>query len=279
MKYIFKEKWWPNHVKSILNYIYKINNGYKLIFYWKLRVYTKNQTFNLSDPVEKKLSRINGFYEVLSYTEETNLYKLYELAYYDNYGDIKDKENPSTRNLEWYWDMWDAYFQIMYNYEEEYDYKKWKDCIMVYYNEYRYWEHIQGLEKKSSYNEDVRYECYKKEEFNLLMQIYFWVYDDEKLKKELEDKEKKWEYDYIKKYVNDEMINKIFFEKEKKLTEEEKRKMEDYLKLQLLRKPTEWEFPELNIKKIYDKNWDEEEQRKVVEEINKELWEEVVIIE
>ncbi len=79
--------------------------------------------------------------------------------------------------------------------------------------------------------------------------------------------------------MNDDMINKIFFKKEIELTEEERNKMEDYLKLQLIKKPTEWAFPELNIRKIYDKNWDEKEQRKVVEEINRELWEEVVVLE
>ena len=46
-----------------------------------------------------------------------------------------------------------------------------------------------------------------------------------------------------------------------------------------MRKPIEWAFPELKIKKIYDKNWNEEEQKKVVEKINKELGKEVVVLE
>jgi uncharacterized metal-binding protein len=35
----------------------------------------------------------------------------------------------------------------------------------------------------------------------------------------------------------------------------------------------------LKIRKIYDKDWSEEEQRRVVEEINKELGKEVVVLE
>jgi len=263
------------------------------------------KTFNLSDPIEKQLLRINGFYKVLSYTEEDELYKLYESVYYDNYGDITDKENPSTRDLEWFGmeDMWS--FSIMYDYEEEHDYKKGKDCIIARYSEYQYWRHIQWLERG---DEDDRYECYKKEEFNLLMQIYYWVYDDEKIKKELEEKEKKgefekmikewWElekkrkealekYELIKKEkwliealkYSDKFHKEYYKPKKEEFLNKYKEKWEDYLKLQLLRKPTKWAFQELNIKKIYDKNWDEEEQKKVVEKINEELGEDVVILE
>jgi hypothetical protein len=35
----------------------------------------------------------------------------------------------------------------------------------------------------------------------------------------------------------------------------------------------------LKIKKIYDANWDEEEQKKVIDKINKELGKEVVVLE
>ena len=110
------------------------------------------------------------------------------------------------------------------------------------------------------------------------MQIYYWVYDDEKLKKELEKKEKRWEYEKMKD-IERNNTKWWIYDSIGKLTKKEKQLLEEYLKLELMRKPIEWAFPELKIKKIYDKNWNEEEQKKVVEKINKELGKEVVVLE
>jgi hypothetical protein len=110
------------------------------------------------------------------------------------------------------------------------------------------------------------------------MQIYFGVYDDNKLRDRLERKKKRWEYDGIKEYLDVDKIYRIFSAKEEQISEEDKKLLEEYLKLQLMRKPIEWAFPELSIKKIYDVNWSEEEQRRVVETINRELGKKLMIL-
>ncbi len=246
--------WWYNY------YFYGYNWNNILNNVW---IYIKEQNLFFL----KKLWKTNNFYEVLDNIEEDRLKMLYDSVYYDRKELVKEakkiyEESEGKRTmilLEWYWNgIEQSAYGVYYNFVKD---KIW----------YRY----DDMDIKEE--EKIEWEITSKE-FNLLMQIYFWVYDDEKIKKELEEKEKKWEYEEIKKYINREDMSKIF-KKEIELTEEERNKMEDYLKLQLIRKPTEWAFPELNIRKIYDKNWDEEEQRKVVEKINKELGEEVVVLE
>ena len=54
-------------------------------------------------------------------------------------------------------------------------------------------------------------------------------------------------------------------------------KVQEYLKLELMRKDTSWAFENLEIEKIYDKDWSKEKQKKCIEEINKEFWEEVLV--
>ena len=199
--------------------------------------------------------------------DKTTVIKLEELI-------KKDPANAINWDSDVYQDEWS--FHIWYDYEDRCKWVKWCEngCIKVWYSEYQYGEHIQWLERWYEWD---RYECYTKEEFNLLMQIYFWVYDDEKLKKELEENEKRWEYEKYKEILKKEDMYEISQEAIK-LSDKEKKKRNEYLNLELLRKPTDWAFLELKIKKIYDRNWDEEEQKKVVEKINEELGEEVVII-
>ncbi len=269
-------KWkWPNP-------IYLLDKDWNYIMNWiwicKIEedgIHSKLMgKFNLSDPIERQLSRINGFYEVLSRVEDDRLKMLFESVYYDR-GDFEEGK-LTTQEFVWWGmeDMWD--FQIYYDEDWYYNSEKWKPCIKVSYSEYQYGEHIQWLER---WDEDDRYECYTPEEFNLLMQIYWWVYDDEKLRRELEEKERRWEYEKIKRYLNNEKMYKMFERKEEKIPEEDRKLLEEYLKLELMRKPTDWAFPELKIKKIYDKAWSEEEQRRVVEEINKELGKEIVVLD
>ena len=255
-------------------FAYMINKKYVLFIprFFITLTWEPKQTFNLQDPVEKALSRINWYYEVLSridiWKDKISVIKLEELI-------KKDPENVLNWEAEAYQDQWEFYI--------DYDYLGWcrwereceKDCIKAGYSEYQYWEHIVWLERWDEYD---RYECYSKEEFNLLMQIYYGVYDDEILRKKLEEKERRWEYEEIKKLLNRKDMWRII-EWEKEIWEEEKKKLEEYLKLELMRKPTEWAFPELKIKKIYDSNWDEEEQKSVVDKINEELWKEVVLLE
>ncbi len=258
IKYYFYGYHWNNILNNIWIYFNDDNKNNKLVF------------------VEKQLSRINGFYEVLNHIEEDKLKMLYDSVYYDKEERVKEAIELSEKTggkefmilLYWNWmeDMWE--FGIFYSEKEE--------KIIAWYSEYQYGEHIEWLERWDEYN---RYEEYSRQEFNLLMKIYYGVYDDKEKIKILEEKERTGEYENIKKYVNDDMMNKIFYEKKIELTEEERKKLEEYLKLELSRKDTEWAFEGLKIKKIYDKDWSEDRQRELVEEINKELWKEVLKLE
>jgi len=266
-------KWkWPDP-------IYLLDKDWKYILSWDvIKKVFQNwiedeylKTFNLSDPLEKQLSRINGFYEVLGSVYNDRLWILYDSVYYDEEERVKEAKRLDKLMEEWK----GKEFMILLDWSGD-GLEQWAYWVFYDYVEDKIYYGYDDMDIKE---EDKIEWTLTKEEFNLLMQIYFGVYDDKKIREELEEKERRWEYKEIKKYINDEMITKIFFNKEKELTEEEKRKMEEYLKLQLLKKPTDWAFPELNIKKIYDRNWDEEEQKKVVEKINKELGEEVVVLE
>jgi len=281
--------------------IYLINDSITLIGWWIYKRWEKGEViwwdwkFNLKNPVEKQLSRINRFNEVLGSIYNDRLQILYDSVYYDEEERVKEAKKIWEESggkvykilLDWSWDgMEQSAYVIFYDYEEE----------KIYYN-------YCDIDMKE---EDEIHWTITKEEFNLLMQIYFWVYDEAKIRKELEEKEKKWEYEGIESLIDKEKFIKENRERideyNEKLAEEMRKKqsrfysrytsidkefnkiisskpeVQEYLKLQLLRKHTEWAFPELNIKKIYDKNWDEEEQKKVVEKINKELCDEVVIL-
>jgi len=265
------------------------------IFWWLQEKYKRR--FHLSDPIERQLSRINGFYEVLIRVYTDRLKILEDSVYYDEKERVEEaikirKESRGKRErilLEWYGDgIEQSTYNIYYDFID--------DKIRYQYNE------INIKEEEIIEWELTRYE------FNLLIQIYFWVYDDEKLKKELEEKEKKWEYKEMLKELSelekeekehsikteeiekekwiierikydDEFYKWYYNKKMEDFTEKYKKKLEEYLKLELMRKPTNWAFPKLKIKKIYDKSWNEEEQKKVVEKINKELGKEVVVLE
>ena len=265
------------------------------IFWWLQEKYKRK--FNLSDPIERQLSRINDFYEVLNGVYNDRLQILYDSVYYDKEERVKEakriwKESKGKIEmilLDWSWDGMEQWaYGVFYDYDEEKIYYRYYDMDM---------EEEEGI-----------YWTLTREEFNLLMQIYYWVYDDEKLKKELEEKERRWEYEemlkewkelekeqkehskksekiekekwLIERIKYDDKFYKEYYEKKKEeFMERYKKKWEEYLKLQLLRKPTDRVFPELKIRKIYDRNWDKEEQRKVVEKINKELGKEVVVLE
>jgi hypothetical protein len=236
--------------------------------------------FNLQDPIEKELAKIYGFYEVLNYTEDDNLWMLFDLKDFDNIEKRKEVKKIERETnwkrwfllINWFWcqDMWD--FQIAYDH--------YKDIILVSYSKYQYNQIIPWIEK---IDEADRYQVYSRQEFNLLMQIYFGVYNEKKLKDKLEEKEKNWKYDEIIKSLNwktEEEYYKIRSEYiEKKEKKPNYKLVQEYLKLQLMRKETKWAFNWIEIKKIYDKNWSEEKQRKYIEEINREFGEEVIIEE
>jgi hypothetical protein len=250
------------------SYLYILIQDYKSWSKFKLWAFIKKQTFNLENPLEKQLAKINSFYEVLNKVENELWEILYSASYYDKSKWVSDF------TLDWWEDQWS--FQILYDYEAEHDYKLWKDCFIVSYSEYQYWKHIQWLE---DWDEDNVYWCYSKNEFNLLMQIYFWVYQEE-LKNKLEEKDKNWEYEEIKdilKEWNWKKKYKEYSEFEKDYLS--KPEVQEYLKLELIKKDTSWAFEWLEIEKIYDKDWSEEKQRKYIDEINKEFGGEVVVEE
>jgi hypothetical protein len=231
------------------------------------RIYFKKQTFNLQDPLEKQLARISSFYEILNWIEDDEWVVLYSTSYYDKSMRVSDF---TLDGLE---DQWE--FQILYDYEDEHDYKLWKDCIIASYSEYQYWKHIQWLELWDKLN---MYWCYSKNEFHLLMQIYFWVYEEEEYKKELERNEREWKFEEIKEWLKNWSKNyKEYRDFEKEYLS--KSEVKEYLKLELMKKDTTWAFEWLEIEKIYDKNWSEEKQQKYIKQINEEFWKEVIVEE
>jgi len=287
--YDFTWKWWI-WWKDLLTWK-------DTIFWWLQEKYKR--VFNLSDSVENQLSRINWFYEVLSSVYNDRIQILYDSVYYDEEERVKEAKELDKLMEEWKWKEFMILLDWSWDGIEQWAYGIWYD-----YEEDRIYYGYDDMDVKEEDKIDGEL---TREEFNLLMQIYYWVYNDEKLRIELEEKERKWEFKWIETLIDKEKFIKENQERieeyNKKLAEEMRKKqsrdysrytsidkefnkiilskseVQDYLKLQLLRKPTKWAFPELKIKKIYDKNWDEEEQKKIVEKVNEELGEEVVVLE
>lgn len=229
---------------------------YIYIFFWKLSIfykyfedynqkifYIKQKSFNLSDPVEKLLLNINNFYEALNWVKDDNFRKLLVLS-----------GNISEYDFEMYgWEeMWDY---TITNYREASPNERYDNKVKYFFERWASW-YVHG--------EKVEWELTNKE-FYLLMQIYFWLYKEDELLKKGEEKEKKGYYNSVKD------LN-FFTWKNNELFEE-------YLKLKLMRQDTSWAFGWLKIEKIYDKDWDEMKQKEHIDTINKEFWEEVVVME
>ncbi len=276
-----------------LLYLYNISE-LSLYFYWyhwnnvfdSIGVYFSiSDSANELSPFQKKeLKRIMDFYEVLkriSWTETHNAGKenwmLMDVVEYDKEERIKEAKRLWEESwgkiekilLEWYGNWLEQWaYGIVYDFMD--------DKIM-------YWYEDMDMPE----DDKIEWEL-TRPEFNLLMQIYYGVYDDERLKRELEEKEKKWEYKEMleevkrleeEKQGGNNCEDENYKRKCESFYKKYKDKWEEYLKLQLMRKDTTWAFPELKIRKIYDANWSEEEQRRVIEKINKELGKEVVILE
>lgn len=145
-----------------------------------------------------------------------------------------------------------------------------------------------------------------RKEFFLLMQIYFWVYGEEELKKQYEENERQGKYIGVKeildfkkyesentervKIYNDNVIKRNdqtwnYSNKLLDMYNEFIRNnlyldiVQEYLKLKLMQQDISWAFGWLKIEKIYDKDWDEMRQKEHIDAINKEFWEEVVVME
>ena len=258
-----------------LSKIYFISKNIILYWNWFIHYDTiwniiwRINKFNLSNPIEKTLAKIYSFYVILNWLENIDEEILYSITYLNT---------ETWIDLFWCQDMWD-YWIIL-----------WEEKVEFYCSEHQLWENTPPIS-----NWYINYQ-----ELYLLMQIYFWLYNEEELKKELEIKDIKWEYEEAKELLD---INKFYEINKKRLDEiNKKRKKEDkygilyiedlftkeilirkdvqeYCKLKLMQKNIFWAFIELKLEKIYDKNWSEEKQKKSIEEINKEYGEKVIVFE
>jgi len=241
--------------------IIKIYNIWWLVItiYWKIRIFIKQQTFNLENPLEKQLAKINSFYVILNGVENT----IWEILFWTL--------NAEEKLFDYYWwqEMWDYHIN-------NYDSYIWEDWLeKMFPNKKEIW---LACDEELDLPFTEFFVSYK--EYFLLMQIYFWVYQEKELKNKLEEKDKNWEYEEIKEILKDWNWKKKY--KEYSVFEKEylsKPEVQEYLKLELMRKDISWAFEWIEIEKIYDKDWSEEKQRKYIDEINKEFGEEVVVEE
>jgi len=148
------------------SYLYILIQDYKSWDKFKLWAFIKKQTFNLQNPLEKQLARIYGFYYVLSRIYKEKEKMLINSSSFDDKENIDIafkllKETKSTLSLlEWNWDWMDQNsYSIWFDYEN-------KNIIKYSYDDFF------DQENKIKWELTIN-------EFNLLMQIYFWVYNDE----------------------------------------------------------------------------------------------------
>ncbi len=242
---------------------------------YKLWNYYKN--FKLDNPLEKILSKISSFYQILNkITEPDKNWILKSLC---------DKNNL----VEWEWDDYEEDYYGINNILDD-DFNVNIEKVIYGYSLSSYMH--PWLKKEDEYFE--WYLLYQ--EFYLLMQIYFWLYEEEEYKKELEKKDADGYYDDIKNYMNswEEWVRdkqkdedkKWFFQKKRKYSYKDYEKefiplgeVQEYSKLCLMRQDISWAFDWLEIEKIFDKSWCRERQKKQIDMINKEFWEEVIIEE
>ncbi len=257
-----KYGWLERPIYEIYNIWWKICIFYKYFIEHKWRrFYIKQNNFNLESPLEKELAKIYSFYEVLNKIEEPNKDGIL----------FSITQNNNLIDLEWD-DMQEDYYSIYNIIDDDYNID----------NQYiEYWYLLSSyLRPELKRNEEKTWKL-RYNEFYLLMQIYFWLYREEELKKQLEEKEKNWKYEEIKKELKwrfrKERLNSDYFDFENNYLSQ--LKVQEYLKLELMRKDTTWAFEWLEIEKIYDKDWSEEKQKKCIDEVNKEFWEEVFVEE
>ena len=203
-------------------------------------------------------ARIYWFYEILSFIDtdirgkDSLLEILYKSVYYD--------EREVYLGWSWAPDMWSFYIS---HYEEErkiyiWFYQQLRDEIIEVIGIYG-----RGEVEDWEYQEEYSYE-----EYNLLMQMYFWVYNDERLLKELEDKENRWEFKWLEKIERKDIVGMI-----EKKDEGLKRRLYEYLLLKLSRKSTKWAFEDMEKEYCY---WEErlKEMERDIERLSKKIeWE------
>lgn len=261
MKLIIKD------VSNIDRFNFNINELYKI---WKLFL-AKNKynaiSLSLKNNIiwiEEKLYWFFKILEVLDTTnsafENKNNWQFYDACLYNDEDYLKENKLilDSIDALLFWRTPWTHWYEEI-NFLED----KW--LITFWYSETRRWLHIRWIEK---WEITQRYEELTIEEFNLLMKIYFWLYDDEYLKNELEEKEKSWIYDKYKNLKYDDFKDI-----------EESEELLEFIKLKIIRRDTSNAFPELKIEKIYDEKWNDDQKMKYIDEIKKEFWDDVIVEE
>ena len=256
---------YEKNIRNILK-IYYVNNLKIFVFGDELLTYPD---FYFTNPVKINLwndiiNKIWAFYQILKIVNKSDwnssILTFFKIIF-----------NNSIFELSWD-EMQEDYYYIKLEWQ----------IVKVWYelSSYMWWDYIKpsDLEKELFFS---------KKEFYLLMQLYYWLYQEEELFKQLKSNEKAWKYDEVKNILNNYTIDwwefynwwKLVLDELKNWLKYDENLLEEYLKLELMRKDTLWAFDWLKIEKIYDKDWDKEKQLEVVDKVNKEFWEEVIIYE
>ena len=165
--------------ESILN-IYKIWRIY-ILLYWNFYIYQTRQTFNIQDPLEFTLAKIYSFYEVFGKVDDDIETKLVFAAFAEEVTEIY---------LFWWEDMWDYWVSNDWGVNGTKEVNK--EFVGFWYSQHQSKDNLPWLE--SEYDDIWRKWKITCKEYYVLMQIYFWIYEDGDLRKELEEKERKWKY-------------------------------------------------------------------------------------
>lgn len=307
--------------------IYKINKHFCIIYnhwyaFWNkisIKSYINKDKIDFS---EKSLLKIINFYEVMNDIDSWNWdyweskYKTERLSILSNLEQLTESWSQMQEYVWWIW-LEEEENKILFWWQRSWAWfgKFDRDNPMLWQwfcKDNNTWKIVD----KSEFSREWDYLCYDYltiQEYYLLIQLYLWLYNKDKYKKELEENQKNWKYDNIEKYkiaFNElkkhlEYKKKIELEKYKDVNYPKKYeyiKMVDeipvtqylwkenweiynkvnetlieYFELQLMQKDISWAFDWINIEKIYDIDWSDKENMKHVEEIKDEFWEEVVI--
>ncbi len=235
MKLILKFKYSQSNTKIEIKHIYSFWK-YLVIFYLKHRFHSNIPSLNLQNPEERLIAQFSWFYNLMEFIDssdwifrEKQNWMLYDTALFSEKSlinearELRKQKNVDFEELlwssewtQWMWSFWLWYYEI-------------EDVVNYWYIESKSRFHIQWIEQFEL--NDFAYEDISVQEFHLLMQIFFWVYDDEKLKNTLEENDKNWKYEMYKHLKYDDFANI-----------DENETLEEYFTLLLTRKDISWAF-------------------------------------
>lgn len=298
----YLEEYWilENHFDSYwINKLYYINKN--IILFWTSLIHLNDnweviwyiKKFDLTITLEKKLATIYSFLNILNRIENVNdiLYWLINAEEWFEY------YNWTYLPVDLYWgeDMWSYYIQNRFPSYIENNEKILSNWIRFWYSNYQDTfidlpipQALNSNPVKYSFYEesnlcdDIREDFLTFKEFYLLIQIYFWLFQEHEYLKVLDENEVIWKYDELKYYI---VFNNWLNENPWKSYQDykkwffQRKEVEEYLKLQLMRKDTSGAFDWLKIEKIYDIDWSDEKNIEYIDKINKEFWEEIIVME